>query len=72
MALTPKICPVCQGAAGMPYMKGVVTQKFDMTTKVPEITEWTCPYCGHKETDTIEFAQSGGNYNSGIVQGPVA
>ena len=72
MALTPKVCPNCQGAAGMPYMKGVVTQVFDMTTKVPEITEWTCPYCGHKETEEVEFAKSGGTYNSGVAQGPQA
>jgi len=75
MALTPKICTECGGAAGMPYMKGVVTQKFvapvvengqETTPEQPEITQWTCPYCGHSYPETIYFSQSGGNYNSGI------
>ena len=67
-----KLCMKCGGAAGMAYMKGEVTQEFDMVTGDPQITTWTCPYCGNIETEEIEFAKSGGTYNSGIVQGPVA
>ncbi len=77
MALTPRICTKCGGAAGMAYMKGVVTQKFvaaivddetgqEVTPEQPEITQWTCPYCGYSEPEEIYFSQSGGNYNSGI------
>ena len=72
MGLNPKICTKCQGSHSLPYMKGNIIQEFNSTTKVPMITEWTCPYCGHKETETIEFADAFGAYNSGIAQGPTA
>jgi len=65
--MSTKICPSkCGGAAGMNYMRGEVVQEFNMETKAPQITDWTCPYCGFKETLTVEFAQSGGTYNSGV------
>lgn len=70
--MATKICPYkCGGAGGMNYMKGEVTQEYNNSTQAPQITQWTCPYCGYKETETIPFLATGGTYNSGIVQGPV-
>ncbi len=60
----------CGGGYGLPYMKGEVTQEFDMATHADQITEWTCPFCGKKETETVPY-ESMGMYNSGVVQGPV-
>jgi len=65
------ICTKCGGANGLPYMKGEVIQEYDHATHAPQITEWTCPYCGYKETEEIPFEAMGGTYNSGVVQGPV-
>jgi len=71
--MASQICPTkCGGAAGMNYMKGEVTQEFNMSTQAPQITDWTCPYCGYKYTETVPFESTGGTYNSGIVQGPLA
>ena len=69
--MATKICLMCESRGGMNFMKGDVTQEFDSETKAAEITEWSCPYCGYKETETVPYTGMGVAYNSGIVQGPV-
>jgi hypothetical protein len=74
MGTYARLCNVCKasrGTTGMPYMKSAVTQKFIAGTQ-SEIITHTCPICGHVETETDDFAQAGGVYNSGVAQGPTA
>ena len=68
--MAARLCPQCKLGGGINHMKGNITQKYNITTQVPEITEWTCPYCGHKETESVPYQAEGGTYNSGIAQGP--
>jgi len=69
--MASKTCPNnCGGGWGLPQMKGEVVQEFDMATHADQITDWTCPYCGYTETETISF-DAMGVYNSGIAQGSV-
>jgi len=69
--MATQICTKCGGGNTLPYMKGEVIQEFDMATEAAQITEWTCPYCGFKETETVPYESTGGTYNSGVVQGPL-
>ncbi len=74
MGTYARLCKECQasrGTHGMPFMKSVITQNFIAGTQ-PEIITHTCPICGHSETETDNFDQAGGIYNSGIAQGPTA
>lgn len=70
--MATKICLKCEPRAGMNFMKGEVTQEYNNDTEAAQITEWTCPYCGHKETETIPFESTGGTFNSGVAQGPAS
>lgn len=69
--MASKICLKCETRGGMNFMKGEVTQKYDTATQAPELTTWTCPYCGYEETETNPYVGMGVTYNSGIVQGPI-
>jgi hypothetical protein len=74
MGTYARLCYVCKenrGTIGMPYMKSDVTQKFIAGTQ-SEIIIHTCPICGSVETETDDFSQAGGVYNSGVAQGPTA
>jgi len=59
-----KVCPICESRSGLNIMKGEVTQlmyaKTDTTPAQAKIINWTCGFCGHKETDTIQMTELGG------------
>jgi hypothetical protein len=59
-----KVCPICEARSGLNIMKGEVTQhmfaKTDSTDAIAKVVEWTCGFCGHKETDTIQMTELGG------------
>ena len=68
----PRLCPACETRAGINTMKRNVTQEYDHATETPEIINWVCPFCGHSEVETNYYQATGGTYNSGVVQGPLA
>lgn len=69
--MATQICKMCESRGGMNFMKGEVTQEYSSETQAAQITEWTCPYCGYKETETVPFTGMGVAYNSVAVQGPL-
>lgn len=74
MGTYAKLCTHCKqsrSTTGLPFMKSAVTQKFIAGVQAEIITH-TCPICGHQETETDNFNQAGGIYNSGVAQGPTA
>lgn len=59
-----KVCPICEARSGLNIMKGEVTQhmfaKTESADAQDKIVAWTCGFCGHKETDTIQMTELGG------------
>ena len=59
-----KVCPICESRSGLNIMKGEVVQlmyaKTDIAPAQDKIIDWTCGFCGHKETDTIQMTELGG------------
>lgn len=62
-------CPKCESRSGLNIMKGEVTQLMDAATKTPQITEWTCGYCGYKDSDTVYMGEMGGSQNTKSMVG---
>jgi C4-type Zn-finger protein len=47
-----KVCPICEAQE--------MFAKTDIAPAQAKIVEWTCGFCGHKETDTIQMTELGG------------
>ncbi len=62
------LCPKCETRGSINHMKGEVTP-YNPETSDPEVTVWTCPFCGWSETQTVTY-EAMGVYDNGVDQGP--
>ncbi len=53
-------CPICESRAGLNMMAGEITQLIDVATDTPQLTDWTCGFCGYQESEVTQVCSLGG------------
>ncbi len=61
--MASKLCPICESRGGLNMMKGEVTQLLRAEPRQPKLITWTCPYCGHTDSDEIHFTDINAMHN---------
>jgi hypothetical protein len=65
-----KQCPACH-ANGMNMMNAEVVQLANVDTNTPEKINWTCGYCGFKDSDTFYISEFGTENTKTMINPPV-